>query len=239
MFRLPQLNYDVASLAPWVSATTMSAHHDHHHATYVDKLNAAFAKVPADLREKYFGDAAKDDFLPAGSTPETKNLANFLTNLRRANNGEKIYRDDDGEIAQKFLSIDAPTRKLLINNGGGHYNHSLFWRVLTPKSDGEPRGILAEKLNEKYGSFQNFADQFETAATGLFGSGWVWLTQNLDIATSANQDLAPDDLLIGLDLWEHAYYLDYKWNRADYVKAWWAHVDWDFATARFSDFAKN
>ncbi len=239
MFKLPVLNYDYDALKDWVGAETMHAHHDHHHQTYVDKLNAAMEKIPADLLERYFGEDRIDGWLPAGSTYATKNLANFLTNLRHASTGEAIWGDEDGAIAKKFLAIDEATRRLLVNNGGGHYNHSLFWQVLTPKNDGEPTGKLAQKLTEKYGSFQNFTEQFEAAATGLFGSGWVWLMRNLDIATSANQDLSHDDLLLGLDLWEHAYYLDYKWNRADYAKAWWAHVNWELAAKRFDKFTEN
>jgi len=227
MFKLPELNYDLEALAPWTSGATMDAHHNHHHQTYVDKLNAAVEQLPPEIRTEYFG--ANGDFhagdwsvkenSAAGISAEMECLAGLLNDLRAGN------LDDE---------IPAGLRTALINHGGGHYNHSLFWQVLTPKSDGEPTGELAQKITVKYGSFQDFMNQFETAATGLFGSGWAWLTRDLEIVTSANQDLTHDDILLGLDLWEHAYYLDNKWNRADYVKGWWAHVNWDFAGARWN-----
>lgn len=123
-------------------------------------------------------------------------------------------------------SIQAAVR----NHGGGHYNHSLFWQCMTPQSSKSPSGELLRGLESKYGSFQNFVDEFSTKATGLFGSGWVWLQPNFEILTSPNQDnplmsggQAP---ILGLDVWEHAYYLDYTYKRADYVKAWWEVVDW-------------
>jgi len=203
MFKLPELTYDYAALAPWVSTATMQAHHDHHHQTYVDKLNAAVEKLPADFLLEF----------------QKQPLEFWLQNL------EKLPTD---------------VRTAIKNHGGGHYNHSLFWQVLTPHSDGQPTGELAVKLDEKYGSFQNFVDQFETAAIGLFGSGWAWLTSDLEIISVPLQDLpATSTDIIGLDVWEHAYYLDYKWARADYVKAWWEHVDWDFAAARFAKFTEN
>jgi Fe-Mn family superoxide dismutase len=222
MFKLPALGYDYEALQGFVGGETMRAHHDHHHQTYVDKLNAAMENVPAEVREKYFSDfTVGNDNAAAGIITETSELAKLLTDLR------------SGE-----LELPDNVKTPLINHGGGHYNHSLFWQVLTPQSDGEPTGALAAKLTEKYGSFQAFTEAFEAAATGLFGSGWAWLTGDLEIATSANQNLTHDEILLGLDVWEHAYYLDYKWNRADYAKAWWAHVDWDFASARFDYFAK-
>jgi Fe-Mn family superoxide dismutase len=124
------------------------------------------------------------------------------------------------------------------NHGGGHYNHSLFWQWMSPDGGGEPSGELAEKITEKYGSFQGFVDEFTTKSLGVFGSGWAWLQPNMDIITTPNQDSpitqgleAP---LLGLDVWEHAYYLDYKNKRDDYVKAWWNVVDWDFVARRYS-----
>lgn len=123
------------------------------------------------------------------------------------------------------------------NNGGGHYNHSLFWQWMSPEGGGEPKGELAQKLTEHYGSFQDFVDQFTTKALGVFGSGWAWLQPNMEIITTPNQDTpimqgvqAP---LLGLDVWEHAYYLDYKNKRDDYVKAWWNVINWDFVEERY------
>ena len=118
------------------------------------------------------------------------------------------------------------------NNGGGHYNHSLFWKWMSPDGGGQPTGELADLLNSKYGSFQKFVDEFTTKSLVLFGSGWVWLMPTGDIITTQNQDTpimegqtAP---ILGLDVWEHAYYLDYKNKRDDYIAAWWNVVNWNF-----------
>lgn len=122
------------------------------------------------------------------------------------------------------------------NSGGGHYNHSLFWRWMSPNGGGEPTGDLVSKIIAKYGSFQGFVDQFSEQATGLFGSGWVWLLANMEIVTTNNQDTpimyAQGEPLLGLDVWEHAYYLDYKNKRDDYIAAWWNVVNWDFVADR-------
>lgn len=116
------------------------------------------------------------------------------------------------------------------NNGGGHYNHSLFWEWMAPDGGGQPKGELLTAIEQKYGDFQAFVDTFSAAATGVFGSGWAWLQPDLEIITTANQD-SPimqglETPLLGLDVWEHAYYLDYKNVRADYIKAWWDVVNW-------------
>lgn len=122
------------------------------------------------------------------------------------------------------------------NSGGGHYNHSLFWQWMSPDGGGEPTGDLASKIIAKYGSFQGFVDQFSEQATGLFGSGWVWLLPNMEIVTTNNQDTPimydQGEPLLGLDVWEHAYYLDYKNKRDDYIAAWWNVVNWDFVADR-------
>lgn len=123
------------------------------------------------------------------------------------------------------------------NNGGGHFNHSLFWQWMSPEGGGEPHGALAEAIQGKYDSFQEFVDNFTTQATGLFGSGWVWLMPNMDIITTPNQDNpvmeGKPTPILGLDVWEHAYYLDYKNVRADYIKAWWDVVNWEKVTSDY------
>lgn len=123
------------------------------------------------------------------------------------------------------------------NNGGGHYNHSLFWQWMSPDGGGEPSGELAGRLAERYGSFQGFVDEFTTKSLGVFGSGWAWLQPDLEITTTPNQDTplmqGGEAPLLGLDVWEHAYYLDYKNKRDDYVKAWWNVVNWEFVQQRF------
>lgn len=135
-------------------------------------------------------------------------------------------------------SVPALVQTAIRNNGGGHYNHSLFWQWMSPDGGGEPDGELAAKLIEKYGSFQAFVDEFTTKSLAVVGSGWVWLQPNLEIIATANQDTpimqgleAP---LLGLDVWEHAYYLDYKNKRDDYINAWWNVVNWDFVASRLN-----
>lgn len=134
-------------------------------------------------------------------------------------------------------TIPDAIRLAIKNNGGGHYNHSLFWQGMTPGGGGEPTGELGKQIIQKYGSFQGFVDEFTTKSLGVFGSGWAWLQPNLEIITTVNQDTPigqslPTPLL-GLDVWEHAYYLDYKNKRDDYVQAWWNVVNWDFVATRF------
>lgn len=136
----------------------------------------------------------------------------------------------------QLSALPEELRQTVRNNGGGHYNHSLFWQWLSPDGGGEPTGELADKLRAQYGSFQNFVDEFTAKATSLFGSGWVWLQPNMDILTTPNQDTpimrGLDAPLLGLDVWEHAYYLDYKNKRDDYVASWWNVVNWHTVTER-------
>lgn len=144
---------------------------------------------------------------------------------------EDLLRDID--------TLPESVRTIIRNNGGGHYNHSLFWKFMSPDGGGEPDGELADKLKEKYGDFQKFVDEFSAKAAGVFGSGWAWLQPDLSITTSPNQDnplnLDQPDPILGLDVWEHAYYLDYKNKRPDYIKAWWNVVNWNDVQQRFKD----
>lgn len=196
MFQLPELGYDYDALGSYISADIMKLHHDKHHQTYVDKLNAAL-EGHAELKEQSV------EALLAG-------LSELPDDVRHA----------------------------VRNHGGGHYNHTLFWQWMSPDGGGEPTGELSQKITEKYGSFQAFVDEFTTKSLGVFGSGWCWLQPDMEIITTANQDTpigegkaAP---LLGLDVWEHAYYLDYKNKRDDYVKAWWNVVDWQFVGGRYA-----
>lgn len=128
-------------------------------------------------------------------------------------------------------------RTTVRNNAGGHYNHSLFWQWLSPNGGGQPDGELEQAIVARYGSFQAFVDNFTTQASGVFGSGWVWLQPNMDIITTPNQDspltTGGEGPLLGLDVWEHAYYLDYKNRRPEYIEAWWNVVNWDFVRERY------
>lgn len=123
------------------------------------------------------------------------------------------------------------------NHGGGHYNHSLFWQWMAPSAGGEPKAELATLIEQKYSSFQGLVDEFSNRANNVFGSGWVWLLPDMEIITTPNQDtpmlLGKPQPILGLDVWEHAYYLDYKNVRADYVKAWWGIVNWEFVEEQY------
>lgn len=147
-----------------------------------------------------------------------------------------------GSLEDMLRGIDTVPEAIRVairNNGGGHYNHSLFWQWMSPDGGGEPSGVLAELISNKYGNFQNFVDEFTTKASGLFGSGWVWLMPNIEIITTPNQDNPIMDgrpaPILGLDVWEHAYYLDYKNARPDYIKAWWNVVNWDKVTESYQE----
>jgi Fe-Mn family superoxide dismutase len=142
------------------------------------------------------------------------------------------------ELIGNLDSAPESVRTAIRNQGGGHYNHSLFWKFMSPDGGNEPTGDLLTALNEKYGDFQTFMDKFGEKALGVFGSGWVWLQPDLSIIASPLQDSpimtggkAP---ILGLDVWEHAYYLDYTYKRADYVKAWWHVVNWHEVKDRFN-----
>jgi Fe-Mn family superoxide dismutase len=141
------------------------------------------------------------------------------------------------ELISNLDAVPESVRTAVRNHGGGHYNHSLFWKVMSPNGGGEPTGQLGTDIVQKYGSYQAFVEEFTAKALAVFGSGWAWLMPDLSIATSQNQDSplmdgGPEPLL-GLDVWEHAYYLDYKNKRDDYVKSWWNVVNWEFVQERY------
>ena len=142
------------------------------------------------------------------------------------------------ELLSDLSTVPEAIRTAVRNQGGGHYNHTLFWKFMNPNGGGEPSGDLAEALKAKYGNFQKFTEEFEAKALGVFGSGWVWLQPDLSIVQTGLQDsplmTGGEPSLLGLDVWEHAYYLDYTYKRADYVKAWWNVVNWQYAGERFS-----
>ena len=134
------------------------------------------------------------------------------------------------ELLTRVDSLPDSVRSAIRNHGGGHYNHSRFWEWMTPSGSGKPKGKLSADLTSKYGSFQNFVEEFTLKATSLFGSGWVWLMPDLTIISTENQNSpitkGMAEPILGLDVWEHAYYLDYKNVRADYIAAWWKVVNW-------------
>lgn len=136
------------------------------------------------------------------------------------------------ELLRDLSVLPDNVRTAIRNHGGGHYNHTQFWKCMSPTGGGEPSGDLSLNIAEKYGNFQNFVDEFNKKAMAVFGSGWVWLMPDMTILSTPNQDTPINDglpqPLLGLDVWEHAYYLDYKNKRDDYIKAWWNVVNWDF-----------
>ena len=142
------------------------------------------------------------------------------------------------ELLSNLEAVPEDIRTAVRNHGGGHYNHSLFWQCMSPSGGGQPQGALGEAIVAKYGSFQEFTEAFNAKALTVFGSGWVWLTPELEIITSPNQDSplmqGGAEPILGLDVWEHAYYLDYKNKRDDYAKAWWNVVDWEFVANRYA-----
>jgi Fe-Mn family superoxide dismutase len=205
---LPALPYPKDALEPHIDALTMEIHHGRHHKAYVDNLNKALA-----------GNAGLE--------------AKSIDTLVR-------------EIITVPDAIKGPVR----NNGGGHWNHSFFWKIMAPQAGGAPSGALADAINAAFGSFADFQAKFETAGLGRFGSGWAWLVVNagkLEVVSTANQDNplmgkpvagcegAP---ILGVDVWEHAYYLKYQNRRADYLKAFWNVVSWAEVAKHF-DAAKK
>jgi Fe-Mn family superoxide dismutase len=141
------------------------------------------------------------------------------------------------ELLRNVDNLPENVRTAIRNHGGGHYNHSLFWKFMSPEGGGEPTGELADQLKAKYGSFQGFMDEFSQKSAGVFGSGWAWLLPDLSITTTANQDsplnVGGPEPILGLDVWEHAYYLDYTFKRPDYIKAWWHVVNWHEVAERY------
>ena len=165
----------------------------------------------------------------------------YVTNLNAAIEkhpelGEKTVE----ELLADFSSVPEDIQTAVRNNGGGHTNHTFFWEILGPNAGGEPTGAIKEAIEETFGSFEDFKEEFKTAATGRFGSGWAWLVVKdgkLAITSTANQDSPLMDgqtPVLGLDVWEHAYYLKYKNVRPDYINAFWSVVNWNKVNEYFA-----
>ncbi len=173
----------------------------------------------------------------------TKHHAAYVNNLNAAL--EKYPELQEKTLDELLTSLDSLPQDVywaVRNNGGGHYNHTLFWNTMGQSQGSEPEGELREKLDEAFGSFDSFKEVFEKAAVQRFGSGWAWLVKDdngkLSVVSTANQDTPLSEglkPLVGLDVWEHAYYLKYNNRRADYVNAWWSVVDWDAVAKRYKD----
>jgi superoxide dismutase, Fe-Mn family len=163
-----------------------------------------------------------------------KHHAAYITNVNKALAGKPdLERKSVEELISNMNAVPEDIRGVVRNNGGGHANHSLFWKIMGPKSGGAPTGKLAEDINATFGSFDAFKEKFEAAGLGRFGSGWAWLIVNksgkLEITSTPNQDnplMDGNKPVLGCDVWEHAYYLKYQNRRADYLKGWWNVVNW-------------
>lgn len=172
-----------------------------------------------------------------------KHHAGYVTKLNAALDGHSAYAGQSIEnILKDVDSLPQEIRQGIINNGGGHANHSLFWTVMSANGGGEPTGDLAQAINTAFGGFDKFQAEFTNAALTRFGSGWAWLcfdpSGKLKVCSTANQDSPLSKghwPICGLDVWEHAYYLKYQNRRPDYVEAWWNVVDWNRVAERFKE----
>ncbi len=198
MFTLPPLGYDFNALEPYIDAKTMEIHHDKHHGTYVEKLNAALE--------------GHDDL-------QAKGIEELLTGI---------------------ADVPEGIRTAVQNNGGGHANHTMFWESMKPGGAKTPTGPLAQAISSTFSSFDNFKAKVSEAGVGRFGSGWAWLVKSgdkLEICSTANQDsplMEGKQPILGVDVWEHAYYLKYQNKRPDYLEAWWNVVNWDQVAQRLT-----
>jgi len=171
----------------------------------------------------------------------TKHHEAYTTNLNAAIAGSELEKEPIENILAKASTLSPSIR----NNSGGYYNHNLFWKIMVPDHGGEPKGELANAINRNFGSFENFKKEFSAAAATRFGSGWAWLVKSkngLKVFSTPNQDNPLMDVvefkgipILGLDVWEHAYYLLYQNRRPDYITAFWNVIDWDEVAARFKE----
>ena len=204
-FTLPDLPYPDNALEPIIDARTMDIHRTKHHQAYVNNLNKALE-----------------------SSPELASLT-------------------IDEICRRVSTLPDAIKAAVRNNGGGHFNHSLFWKVMGPQGKGgAPSPELAAAIDAAFGSMDAFKEKFAAAAATRFGSGWAWLCVGADgklcVCSTPNQDNplmtgiaeCPGMPILGLDVWEHAYYLHYQNRRPDYVSAWWGVVDWNEVSRRFA-----
>jgi Fe-Mn family superoxide dismutase len=202
---LPELGYAYDALEPHIDARTMEIHHSKHHQAYITNLNNAIAGK-ADL--------------------EAKSLADLVADLS---------------------AVPEDIRMAVRNNGGGHANHAFFWKVIAPGGAKAPTGELAAAIDKAFGSFDAFKESFAKAGATRFGSGWAWLVKKSDgslaVCSTANQDCpcmgaaiagCEGTSVLGLDVWEHAYYLNYQNRRPDYITAFWNVVNWDVVAANFA-----
>ncbi|MCQ6273684.1 superoxide dismutase [Bacillus sp. V3B] len=170
----------------------------------------------------------------------TKHHNTYVTNLNNALAGnEELLSKSVEEVISNLDAVPEAARGAVRNNGGGHANHSLFWQILSPNGGGEPTGTLADAINSKFGSYESFKDEFAKAATTRFGSGWAWLAVSngeLELSSTPNQDsplMEGKTPILGLDVWEHAYYLKYQNRRPEYINAFFNVINWAEVSKRY------
>jgi Fe-Mn family superoxide dismutase len=176
----------------------------------------------------------------------TKHHQAYINNVNKALEGHPdLAKKSIEDLMRDLSSVPENIRTAVRNNGGGHANHSLFWTILGPKKGGPPSGEIGEAINKKFGSFEKCKEEFAAAAAGRFGSGWAWLSVdksgNLVLESTANQDTPLSEgrtPVLGLDVWEHAYYLKYQNRRPDYIAAFWNVVNWDEVNRRYKEAKK-
>ncbi|MEN6483190.1 MAG: superoxide dismutase [Anaerolineaceae bacterium] len=172
-----------------------------------------------------------------------KHHAGYVNNLNKAlESAPELYNSSIESILSDLTKIPESIRTAVRNNGGGHANHSLFWQVMTPGGNKKPVGSLGKAIDSQFGSYEAFMETFSNAAATRFGSGWAWLvldgSKKLQVYSTANQDSPVSDghtPVLGLDVWEHAYYLNYQNRRPDYIKAWWNVVNWDVVNRNYEN----
>ncbi len=174
----------------------------------------------------------------------------YVTNLNKAIAGSPLETKSIDDLVKDIASVPDAIKGAVRNNGGGHWNHSFFWKLMAPKAGGAPTGKLADAINATFGSFDAFKEKFEAAGTTRFGSGWAWLVVNggkLEVCSTANQDNplmgkavagCEGTPILGCDVWEHAYYLKYQNRRPDYLKAFWNVVNWAEVSKAYEAAAK-
>jgi len=170
-----------------------------------------------------------------------KHHAAYVTNLNAAlEQYPDFQKHGIDDLIRNIANVPEAIRTAVRNNGGGHANHAMFWQIMAPKAGGDPSGPLGDAIKASFGSFEAFKGEFKKAALGRFGSGWAWLVNSngkLAIESTPNQDspvMEGRQAVMGIDVWEHAYYLKYQNRRADYVDAWWSVVNWSEIAKRFS-----
>jgi len=170
----------------------------------------------------------------------TKHHQTYVDKLNAAVAGTEWENMAVEDVLKKFKDVPEEKKAAVKNHGGGHANHSLFWTIIGPNQGGKPSGALSAAIDTAFGSFDTFAEKFNTEATSRFGSGWAWLAVNggtLEVLSTANQDsplMEGKTPILGLDVWEHAYYLHYQNKRPDYIKAFWQVVNWKEVEKRFA-----